>query len=209
MTRFYASAAAVALAALLGWQGYQMVAHRSADAFAACRSGAVAGGQIGGPFSLVDGAGKTVTDATLLTKPALIYFGYTSCADVCPLDNARNAAAAGLLAKQGLDVTPVFISVDPTRDTPQVMADYASNFDKLVALTGTEGQVDAVAKAYKVYFQVPQKRDPGYAVDHTTMTYLMLPKTGFADFFQRDAKAEEIAARTACFLKASQASLVP
>lgn len=203
MLKFYAAAGAVALSALLGWQGYQILRAQSSDAFAQCRSGAVAGGQIGGPFSLMDTKGVPVTDQTLLAKPALIYFGYASCPDVCPIDNARNAEAADLLAKQGLDVTPVFISVDPARDTPQVLGDYVSNFDHLVGLTGTEAQIALAAKAYKVFYQLPEKRDPGYTVDHTTMTYLMLPKTGFADFFQRDATPEQIADRTACFLKAS------
>lgn len=203
MTKLYASVGAIALAALLGWQGYRVLQVQSHDAFAACRSGAVAGGRIGGPFTLIDTKGNAMTDATVLAKPALVYFGYASCPDVCPLDNARNAEAAALLAKQGLDVTPVFISVDPARDTPQVLADYVANFDKLVGLTGTEAQVAAAAKAYKVFYQLPEKRDPGYTVDHTTMTYLMLPGTGFADFFQRDAKPEQIADTTACFLKAS------
>lgn len=203
MPRLYATAGAIALAALLGWQSYRMMYAQSADAFAACRSNVVAGGQIGGPFTLVDITGKTLTDATVLAKPALVYFGYASCPDVCPIDNARNSEAVGLLAKQGLDVTPIFVSVDPARDTPEILADYASNFDHLLALTGTEDQVAAAAKAYKVYYQLPAKRDPGYTVDHTTMTYLMLPKTGFADIFQRDASAQTIADKTACFLKAS------
>lgn len=204
MTKLYATGGAIALAALLGWSSYLVIRSRSDDPFSACRTGAVAGGQIGGPFSLTDTKGNAVTDAQILAKPALVYFGYASCPDVCPLDNARNAQASDMLAKQGLVVTPVFISVDPTRDTPQVLADYVSNFsEKLVGLTGTEAQVAAAAKAYKVYYQLPEKRDPGYTVDHTTMTYLMLPKTGFADFFQRDATPKEIADRTACFLKAS------
>ncbi len=203
MAKYYATVGAAALAALLGWSGYRVLQLQNADVFAACRSGAVAGGQIGGPFTLVDTKGAAVTDAQVLAKPALIYFGYASCPDVCPLDNARNAQAADLLAKQGLDVTPVFISVDPARDTPQVLADYVSNFsDQMVALTGTEAQVADAAKAYKVYYQLPAKRDSGYTVDHTTMTYLMLPKSGFADFFQRDATAQQIADRTGCFLKA-------
>jgi protein SCO1/2 len=143
-----------------------------------------------------------VTDATLLAKPALIYFGYASCPDVCPLDNARNTEAVALLAAQGLDVTSVFITVDPTRDTQAVLADYAENFEGLLALTGSQAQTDAAAKTYKVYFQMPEKRDPGYMVDHTTMTYLMLPKVGFVDFFQRDATAQDMADKTACFLKA-------
>lgn len=203
MLKLYAAGGAVALSALLAWQTYHVMRAQSADAFAECRSGAVAGGQIGGPFSLSDTKGAVVTDQTLLAKPALIYFGYASCPDVCPIDNARNAEAADILAKQGMEVTPVFISVDPARDTPQVLGDYVSNFDHLVGLTGTEAEIAAAAKAYKVFYQLPAKRDPGYTVDHTTMTYLMLPKTGFADFFQRDATPEQIADRTACFLKAS------
>ena len=202
MPKFYASVAAIALAALLGWQGYRALQSQSADAFAECRSGAVAGGEIGGPFTLTDTKGNVVTDATLLAKPALIYFGYASCPDVCPLDNARNTEAVALLAAQGLDVTPVFITVDPTRDTQAVLADYAENFEGLLALTGSQAQTDAAAKTYKVYFQMPEKRDPGYMVDHTTMTYLMLPKVGFVDFFQRDATAQDMADKTACFLKA-------
>jgi protein SCO1/2 len=202
MPKFYASVAAIALAALLGWQGYRALQSQSADAFAECRSGAVAGGEIGGPFTLTDTKGNAVTDATLLAKPALIYFGYASCPDVCPLDNARNTEAVALLAAQGLDVTPVFITVDPTRDTQAVLADYAENFEGLLALTGSQAQTDAAAKTYKVYFQMPEKRDPGYMVDHTTMTYLMLPKVGFVDFFQRDATAQDMADKTACFLKA-------
>ena len=202
MPKLYASVAAIALAALLGWQGYRALQSQSADAFAECRSGAVAGGEIGGPFTLTDTKGNAVTDATLLAKPALIYFGYASCPDVCPLDNARNTEAVALLAAQGLDVTPVFITVDPTRDTQAILADYAENFEGLLALTGSQAQTDAAAKTYKVYFQMPEKRDPGYMVDHTTMTYLMLPKVGFVDFFQRDATAQDMADKTACFLKA-------
>ena len=202
MPKFYASVAAIALAALLGWQGYRALQSQSADAFAECRSGAVAGGEIGGPFTLTDTKGNAVTDATLLAKPALIYFGYASCPDVCPLDNARNTEAVALLAAQGLDVTSVFITVDPTRDTQAILADYAENFEGLLALTGSQAQTDAAAKTYKVYFQMPEKRDPGYMVDHTTMTYLMLPKVGFVDFFQRDATAQDMADKTACFLKA-------
>lgn len=202
MLKFYASAAAIALVALLGWQAYRAMQGQNADAFADCRSGAVAGGQIGGSFDLVDTNGTPVTDATLLAKPALIYFGYASCPDVCPLDNARNAEAAALLAKKGLDVTPVFITVDPTRDTQAVLADYVSNFEGLVGLTGTEAQTSAAAKAFKVYYQIPEKRDPGYMVDHTTMTYLMLPKIGFVEFFQRDDTAENMAEEAACFLTA-------
>ncbi|MGV8985707.1 MAG: SCO family protein [Cypionkella sp.] len=204
-SKYYVIAGVILLAAAAGGPfAYTALRGPSSDPFAACRVNAVAGGSIGGPFSLIDTTGKAVTDVQVLQKPALVYFGYASCPDVCPLDNARNAQAADLLAKQGMDVTPVFISVDPTRDTPEVLADYVSNFsDKMVGLTGSEAQIADAAKAYKVYYQVPEKRDPGYTVDHTTMTYLMLPGSGFANFFQRDATPEQIADTTACFLKAS------
>ena len=204
MSRIYVGVAAIVLAGLVGSPLIlKAIRGPGSDPFADCRGTAVAGGQIGGPFSLVDTTGSAVTDTTVLSKPSLVYFGYASCPDVCPLDNARNVEAADILAKTGLEVNPVFISVDPARDTPQVLADYVSNFSHLTGLTGTQAQIAAAAKAYKVYYQLPEKRDAGYTVDHTTMTYLMLPKTGFADFFQRDATAQEIADRTACFLKAS------
>jgi protein SCO1 len=203
MTRLYASAGAIALAAVLGWTSYQIMARRSADVFADCRTGMVAGGPIGGPFTLVDETGKTVTDAEVLAKPALVYFGFSSCADVCPLDNARNAQAAELLAEQGLDVTPVFISVDPARDTPEVLAEYTSYFgDRLLGLTGSPEQIKAAAAAYKVYYSLPENPGADYQVDHTTLTYLMLPQTGFAEVFLRDASAEDIAVSAGCFLKA-------
>ncbi len=204
MARLYATAGVVALAALLGWTSYKILADRASDPFADCRSGAIAGGAIGGPFTLVDEKGQSVTDAQVFAKPALVYFGYSFCADVCPLDNARNVEAAALLAAQGLDVTPVFITVDPARDTPAVMADYASNIgDKLVGLTGTPAQIKAVASAFKVFYKIPDNPGPAYDVDHSTLTYLMLPKTGFADFFPRETTAKEMATRTGCFLKAS------
>jgi len=204
MTRLYASAGVIALAALLGWTSYQILSRQSRDAFAECRSGNVAGGEIGGAFELMDETGGVVTDREVFAKPALVYFGYASCPDVCPLDNARNAEAAADLAKLGFDVTPVFITVDPARDTPEVLAEYTANFsDSLVGLTGTPDQIKAAANAFKVFYQAPDDTTGNYEVQHTTLTYLMLPKTGFADFFQRDTSAAEIADRTGCFLKSS------
>ncbi len=194
---------AVTLAAVLGVTTYVVTKGRASDAFAQCRSGTVVGGQIGGPLALHDAKGVAVTDKEILATPALVYFGYASCPDVCPIDNARNDEAVDQLAKEGLTVTPVFISVDPTRDTPDVLAGYQEAFTHLRAYSGTEEQIAAAAKAYKVYYQVPADKTPGYAVDHTTMTYLMLPGKGFADVFQREDTAQDIATRTACYLKSS------
>ena len=204
VTRLYASAGVIAIAALLGWTSYQILSNRTADAFAECRSGNVAGGAIGGAFELVDETGQTVTDQQVLAKPSLVYFGYASCPDVCPLDNARNAEVAALLSAQGIDVTPVFITVDPARDTPASLLEYTANFgDRLIGLTGSPEQIRSAATAFKVYYKLPGDTSDGYMVDHTTLTYLMMPKTGFADFFQRDATSQEIADRTACFVRGS------
>ena len=204
VNRLYASAGLIALAALLGWTSYLITSRNSADAFANCRSGNVAGGTIGGAFELTDETGQTVTDAQIFAKPALVYFGYAHCPDVCPLDNARNAEVADTLAAAGMDLTAYFISVDPARDTPALLAEYTDAFSpKLIGLTGTPDQIKAAATAFKVFYQVPEGVTENYDVQHTTLSYLMLPKTGFADFYQRDTTAKEIAERTGCFLKAS------
>ena len=95
----------------------------SDDKFAQCRSSQIAGGAaaIGGPFELVNGKGETVTDKDVITEPTLVYFGYTFCPDVCPFDMSRNAEAVDILAERGLSVTPLFISIDPDLDTPEVV----------------------------------------------------------------------------------------
>lgn len=203
MARLAATTGVIALAALLGWTSYTVFYGRTQDAFAECRSGNVAGGQIGGPFTLTDETGATVTDAQVFTEPALVYFGFASCPDVCPLDNARNSEVAEILKSRGQTLRPVFISVDPGRDTPEVLAEYTANFsDSLLGLTGTPEQVKAVADAYKVLYEIPQDTTGNYPVNHTTLTYLVLPGTGFVDFFHREASAQEIADRAGCFLSA-------
>lgn len=203
-TKFYASLAVVAVAALLGGSAWWVMSNRANDPFAECRGGQVAGGDIGGPFTLVDETGATVTDADVLTKPTLVYFGYTFCPDVCPLDNARNAEAVDILEERGYDVTPVFISIDPQRDTPEVLADFTDNLHpRMIGMTGTPEQVKAASLAYKTYFKVQDPEEEFYLIDHSTFTYLMLPGIGFADFFKREATPEEMADRVGCFVDAA------
>ncbi|NCO85900.1 MAG: SCO family protein [Rhodobacterales bacterium] len=174
------------------------------DLFAQCRAGQVAGGDIGGPFTLIDKDGATVTDADVITTPSILYFGYTFCPDVCPFDNARNAAAVDLLEERGLLVTPVFISIDPERDTPAVVGRFADNFhDRMIGLTGSPEQVAAASRAYRTYYR-KQEGDPEYyLVDHSTFSYLVLPGHGFVDFFRREDTAEAMADRVACFVDAA------
>ncbi|MFT4151757.1 MAG: SCO family protein [Paracoccaceae bacterium] len=202
MTKLYAILAAVVAAAFLGGSAWWVLSQRNADPYAACRAGAT-GGEIGGPFTLTDQTGKTVTDKDVITGPTLVYFGYTFCPDVCPLDNARNAEAVDILEENGFEVTPVFISIDPDRDTPQVMADYAAAIHpRLIGLTGTAEQVKAAAQAYKVYYRKPDTAEEFYTVDHSTFTYLMMPGNRFLDFFNRDVTADKMAERVGCFLNA-------
>jgi protein SCO1 len=201
MQKLYAGAAVLTLAALVGGTVLWINIGQSNDPYAQCRGGQVAGGDIGGPFTLVDQTGTTVTDKEVIAKPSLVYFGYTFCPDVCPLDNARNAEAVDILEEMGLDVTPVFISIDPARDTPEVMADFAEVMHpRMIALTGTEEQVKAASLAYKTYYKAQEATDDYYLVDHSTFTYLMMPETGFVDFFKRDVSPDQMAERVACFL---------
>ncbi len=201
MTRVWARMAAAVVVAAVAGSALWVWTRRSADPFADCRGGQVAGGDIGGPFTLVDGSGRTVTDAEVITRPSLVYFGYTFCPDVCPLDNQRNAEAVDILEEMGIEATPVFISIDPKRDTPEVIAAYAANLHpRMIGLTGSEEQVRAASQAYRTYYQV---RDPGeefYLIDHSTFTYLVLPGRGFVDFFRRETTAQEMAERVACFV---------
>ena len=205
MQRLAAISATVAVAALVGGVWYATSGPSADDQFAACRVGAVAGGTdaIGGPFTLLDSEGRTVTDADVITKPSLVYFGYTFCPDVCPFDTARNAEATDLLVEQGYDVQPVFISIDPDRDTPEVVGDFAANLhERMIGLTGDADQVRAASQAYRTYYR-KQEGDPQYyLVDHSTFTYLVLPEHGFVDFFRREATPQEMADRVACFVDA-------
>lgn len=208
MTRLYAGFAAATVIALLAGTGAWIVMNRASDPFAECRAGQVAGGAIGGPFTLVNGDGETVTDKDVFTKPSLVYFGYTFCPDVCPMDNARNAEAVDILEERGYEVTPVFISIDPTRDTPEVVRDFAANLHpRMIGLTGSPEQVKAASQAYKTYYKKQEGGDPEfYLMDHSTYTYLVLPDRGFTDYYGRDTTAEEMADRVGCFLQADGTS---
>ncbi|EAR53017.1 PrrC [Oceanicola granulosus HTCC2516] len=201
--RTFAIGSAAAVLALVGGTFAWTVARSGGD-LADCLGGQVAGGAIGGPFELVDEAGATVTSEEVLTEPTLLYFGYTFCPDVCPLDTARNATALDLLAERGIEAQGVFVTVDPTRDTPEVLADFTDSFHPDIrGLSGTTEQVDAAAKAYKVYYQLHDDEDPDYyLVDHSNFTYLVLPERGFVDFFRADASPDAVAERTACVVDA-------
>ena len=201
-TKTFALSAALAMAGVLGGLAAYVLTSGGADRYAECRAGEVAG-DIGGPFELVSETGATVTDADVVDRPALLYFGYTFCPDVCPLDVVRNVEAVDILAERGHSVRPVFISIDPRRDTPEVMDDFTANVHPdLLGLTGSEEQVRAASQTYRTYFNIRDPDDEYYLVDHSTFTYLVLPEAGFVGFFRRELSGEDLADRVQCFLDA-------
>lgn len=205
MSKTIAISASVAVAALVGGAVAMTTIFAPDDPFAACRASQVAGGDIGGPFTLIDENGETVTDQDVITGPTLVYFGYTFCPDVCPLDNMRNALAIHELDARGVAVTPVFISIDPARDTPEVLKDFTDNFhERMVGLSGTEEQVAAASREYKTYYAKQDSDDPAYyLMDHSTMSYLVFPEHGFVEFYRRDVTPEDMANSLQCFVEAA------
>lgn len=139
---------------------------------------------IGGPFTLVGEGGKTVTDRDFRGKHMLVFFGFTHCPDICPAELQVMAAGLDELGDKGKDVVPIFITLDPERDTPEVVADYVKNFGpEFVGLTGSREAVDEAAKAYRVAYSkfVPEGGNSAenYSIDHTALVYLMGPDGEF------------------------------
>jgi len=150
---------------------------------------------IGGPFTLTSPDGTTVTDQTYRGKWLLVYFGFTSCPDSCPTALLEISAALEKLGPDA-DIQPLFITVDPRRDTPAVMGNYTQSFDpRIVGLTGTPQQIAAVALEYGVYYE-PRQSGPGaedYVMDHGTYLYLMDPEGKFVRGLDADTPGERIA----------------
>lgn len=148
--------------------------------------------QFGGPFQLTDHHGQTVTEKSFPDRHLLVYFGYTYCPDICPTDLARLAEALDALSQSALmRVQPLFITVDPARDTPEVMADYVSAFHPtLIGLTGSETAIAAAAKAYRVHrmkVPLPEAGPDEYLVNHTPNAYLIGPDGGFKTLFPHNS----------------------
>jgi cytochrome oxidase Cu insertion factor (SCO1/SenC/PrrC family) len=163
-------------------------------------SGPVTSGKalVGGPFTLTDDTGKRVTDKDYRGRYMLVFFGYTSCPDICPAGLQLISAAIENLGSKADRLTPIFISVDPERDTPQKLAAYVKNFNpRLVGLTGTPEEVAAVAKEYKVYYKkTPNAEQPAdYGMDHTSIIYLMDPRGEFVTHFTPTTTVEEMTSK--------------
>ena len=159
-------------------------------------AGTLLGSAIGGPFTLVDQNGKTVTNTALEGKWLLVYFGYTHCPDACPTTLNNIALALQDLGAQRDEVRPVFITIDPERDTPQVMKDYVTAFDApILALTGTAAEVAQAAKNYRVYYAKHPEAGGDYSMDHTSVIYVMDPKGRFTASFTGEDPPTQMAER--------------
>jgi len=157
---------------------------------------------IGGAFSLLDHQGRRVSDSDFRGRYMLIYFGYSFCPDVCPLELTRMGRALDLAGAAGVDLdglAPLFITIDPERDTVEQLAGYVPLFHpRLTGLTGTQDEIDAVTGAYRIYARkaAGAGEDPGdYLMDHSSMLLLMGPDGGFVTVFTPRESVDEIAAR--------------
>lgn len=151
---------------------------------------------IGGPFTLTSADGRTVTDQTYRGKWMLIYFGYTFCPDACPTALSNIGIALQKLGSEADKLQPLFITVDPQRDTRQVMSAYLESFDpRIVGLVGTQTQTDAVAKTYRVYFERHKDGGDNYLIDHSAYFYLMDPDGKFVDVIEGVTPGDQMADR--------------
>jgi protein SCO1/2 len=151
-------------------------------------------GSIGGPFTLTAADGRTVTDQTYRGKWQLIYFGYTSCPDACPTALNNMGVALDRLGPDAAAVQPIFITVDPKRDTREALADYLKSFDPhIVALTGTADQIAAVVKEYRVYVSAHSESGNDYTVDHSSLYYLINPDGKFVNVLPGDLSGDNMA----------------
>lgn len=154
------------------------------------------GVSIGGPFELIDEKGHLVTDADYHGRWMLVFFGYTNCPDECPLTLQKMAITLQNLGSLAERVAPLFVTVDPKRDTPERLTSYLENFDtRIVGLTGSDEQIAAVAKAYRVYYDPGQNEQSGAdLVSHSTFLYLMDPSGKLNALFSQNVTPDKLVA---------------
>ena len=191
--RFVLAAVLLGGLVIMGAGALLALAHRDTPRGVA---GTLLASAIGGPFRLVDQNGNTVTDADLKGKWSLVYFGYTHCPDACPTALNDIAIALDQLGPKREAVRAVFITVDPERDTPEVLKDYVTSFDAaILALSGSPEEIARAAKAYRVYYAKHPEPGGDYSMDHSSVIYVMDPEGRFTASFTHQSTPEEIAER--------------
>lgn len=189
--------AVVVMAGLIYVMQKQNRATAPGSAVSASKQTAVA--SIGGPFTLTDHNGRKVTEQDFRGKFLLVMFGYTYCPDICPTMLSTMSDAMDLLGIEAGRVTPIFITIDPERDTAEHLKEYVTYFHpSLMALTGTAAEIKSVAKAYRVYYaKATENKDDAedYLMDHSSISYLMGPDGKFIAHFSHGTEAGAIAQR--------------
>jgi protein SCO1/2 len=153
---------------------------------------------IGGPFTLTNQNGQTVTEKDFLGKYMMVVFGYTFCPDICPTELGLMTEALNKLGEKAKQVTPVFITIDPKRDTVEQVKSYISSFHpSMVGLTGTEEQIKQAASAYRVYYAQAdgETQSDAYLMDHSTFIYLISPQGDYATHFGYGISPDELTQR--------------
>jgi len=170
-----------------------MIVNRSPAAIS-WKGGSVGTPDIGGPFTLTATDGKTVTDQNYRGKWVAVFFGYTSCPDACPTALSNMSVALEKLGKEAAKIQPLFITVDPDRDTSQMLSAFLESFDHRIAgLSGTRAQIDAATKAYRAFYQLHKEQGDNYVVDHSAYFYLMDPDGRFADVVEGTTSGDQMA----------------
>jgi len=197
----FVGAAAVVIVGALAWRQYM---GPPGGSHLTLEPAGIVDTAIGGPFSLVDQDGETITARDFRGRFMLVYFGYTYCPHVCATALTTITNALGILGKAGKNIVPLFITVDPERDTPEHLRMYVKYFHpRLVGLTGSPRSVAAAARAYRIYYAKAPRRGAAaddYLVDHTSIIYLMGPDGKFRANFKDDISAEALAKRIREFL---------
>ena len=154
---------------------------------------------VGGPFTLQMAGGKTISDADLKGHPFIVYFGYTHCPDICPTTLAQISDVLARLP--GKPIKVLFVTVDPERDTPALMGDYVSSFDpRILGASGTLRQIEDMEHVYRVYAKKAPGKDGDYAMDHSSVIYLMDATGAFVEAFNLERRPEESAKELASYL---------
>jgi protein SCO1/2 len=183
---------AICLAAAIGWVISDLLMPGGNSAFVSTVK-TIAAPPIGGPFALIDDTGKPRTDAEFRGKLMLIYFGYTHCPDACPTALQDMADALAKVGEPSDQVVPVFVTIDPARDTVEYLKGYAEQFDPhFVSLTGSAEQIAAAARAYRVYYRKANDQ-PDYLMDHTSIIYLMGRDGKFLTHFTHETTPDQMA----------------
>ena len=162
---------------------------------------------IGGPFTLIDHHGNTVTEADFGDKYRVMFFGFTHCPDFCPTKLYHISQMLDRLpAEKAANIAPIFVTVDPARDTPEILNDYITGFDpRFTALTGSDEQIAAAAKAFRAYYQKVPSDDPDfYNVDHSTFTYVMGPDNDFIDVISYDTSIDVMVEKVGGYVTPAQ-----